>query len=32
MSKLDLLNPTNSALILIDHQPQMAFGLSLIHI
>ncbi len=26
MSKLELLNPTNSALILIDHQPQMAFG------
>ncbi|WP_386069150.1 hydrolase [Tahibacter sp. UC22_41] len=26
MSKLDLLNPTNSALILIDHQPQMSFG------
>ncbi|WP_257386196.1 hydrolase [Tahibacter caeni] len=26
MSKLELLNPTNSALILIDHQPQMSFG------
>lgn len=26
MSTLDLLNPTNSALILIDHQPQMSFG------
>ncbi|AMA47161.1 hydrolase [Pseudomonas alabamensis] len=26
MSKYELLNPTNSALILIDHQPQMAFG------
>jgi nicotinamidase-related amidase len=26
MSTLELLNPTNSALILIDHQPQMAFG------
>ncbi|MDE3737750.1 MULTISPECIES: hydrolase [Pseudomonas] len=26
MSIRELLNPTNSALILIDHQPQMAFG------
>ncbi|MGE8044977.1 hydrolase [Pseudomonas monteilii] len=26
MSKYELLNPTNAALILIDHQPQMAFG------
>ncbi|KQB52963.1 hydrolase [Pseudomonas endophytica] len=26
MSKRELLNPTNAALILIDHQPQMAFG------
>lgn len=26
MSNLDLLDPTNSALILIDHQPQMTFG------
>lgn len=26
MSKRELLNPTNSTLILIDHQPQMAFG------
>ncbi len=26
MSTLELLNPANSALILIDHQPQMAFG------
>ena len=26
MSKYELLNPSNSALILIDHQPQMAFG------
>ncbi|WP_434772529.1 hydrolase [Pseudomonas entomophila] len=26
MSKYELLNPNNSALILIDHQPQMAFG------
>jgi nicotinamidase-related amidase len=26
MSIRELLNPTNAALILIDHQPQMAFG------
>lgn len=26
MSKLELLNPQNSAVIFIDHQPQMAFG------
>ena len=26
MSIRELLNPPNSALILIDHQPQMAFG------
>lgn len=26
MSIRELLNPTNSTLILIDHQPQMAFG------
>ena len=28
MSIRELLNPTNSALILIDHQPQMAFGVT----
>ena len=28
MSKLELLNPQNSAVILIDHQPQMAFGVA----
>ncbi|QXE92686.1 hydrolase [Geomonas subterranea] len=28
MSKLDLLNPTNSAVIFIDFQPQMTFGVS----
>ncbi|SMH61824.1 hypothetical protein SAMN03159362_5613, partial [Pseudomonas sp. NFIX51] len=26
MSIRELLNPNNSALILIDHQPQMSFG------
>lgn len=26
ISKRELQNPTNAALILIDHQPQMAFG------
>ncbi|AML59443.1 Isochorismatase family protein [Serratia rubidaea] len=28
MSKFQLLEPTNSALIFIDHQPQMAFGVA----
>ncbi len=28
MSKLELLNPQNSAVIFIDHQPQMAFGVA----
>ena len=28
MSKFQLLDPTNSALIFIDHQPQMAFGVA----
>lgn len=28
MSKLDLLDPQNSTLIFIDHQPQMAFGVA----
>lgn len=28
MSKLELLNPQNSAIIFIDHQPQMAFGVA----
>lgn len=28
MSKLELLNPENSAVIFIDHQPQMAFGVA----
>jgi nicotinamidase-related amidase len=30
MSIRELLNPTNSALILIDHQPQMAFSPSIV--
>ncbi|WP_274370104.1 hydrolase [Morganella morganii] len=28
MSKLELLNPQNSAVVFIDHQPQMAFGVA----
>lgn len=28
MSKLDLLNPTNSTVIFIDFQPQMTFGVA----
>lgn len=28
MSKFDLLDPQNSALIFIDHQPQMSFGVA----
>ena len=30
MSKLDLLTPENSAVVFIDHQPQMAFGVNTI--
>lgn len=28
MSKFDLLDPQNSTLIFIDHQPQMSFGVA----